>query len=124
MKLKHYYNLLRGKTKALKPATITFANVKAVIQSYYRKGKLMAGFGIEDHIYEQILWRRTQVMIKSPECWNESQCKVCGCDILGKTMEDRGCSAPDISREECYPAMMTKDVWKTYKTKEKIKLFQ
>lgn len=123
MKLKHYYNLLRGKTKALKAATLSIANIKAVIQSYFRKGKQMAGFKLEDHIYEQIIWRRTEVIKKSPECWNNNECRVCGCDILGKTMEDRGCSAPEVGEEECYPAMVDKETWKVFKSKNNVKLF-
>lgn len=123
MRLRNYWNLLTGKSKALKPATLSFKNIKAVIQSYFRKAKVISGFSLPSHIYEQIIWRRTQVMEKSPECWNNNECKVCGCDVLGKTMEDRACSAKDIDQEICYPAMMEKQEWLVYKEDKKIKLF-
>lgn len=113
MNLKFYWNLLLGRTKA----KVTPRNILAVIQAYYRKGRQLAGFDLPKHIYEQIIWRRTQVIALSPQCWTEGACTVCGCEILGKTMEDRGCEGP------CYPEMMDKDTWKKFKTDNNIKLF-
>lgn len=120
MQLKNYWNLLRGRTKALKPATMTWQNIRAIIQSWWRKNRDLAGFSLPPHVYEQIIWRRCQVILISPECWNSGDCKVCGCDILGKTMEDRQCSNDE---NPCYPAMMDAETWKKYKTKLNIKLF-
>lgn len=123
MKLKNFWNLLRGKTKAIKPANLSLSNIKAVIQAYFRKAKLISGFSLPSHIYEQIIWRRTQVMETSPECWRDGTCKVCGCEILGKTMEDRGCEASKVMLPECYPDMMDEITWKLYKKNHDIKLF-
>ena len=106
-----------------KPAKITLRNVLAVAQAYFRKGREIAGIKLDDHIYEQIIWRRTQVMEKSPDCWKEGHCQVCGCEILGKTMEDRSCAAPEVGREACYPEMMDKSTWEKYKLDNNIKLF-
>ena len=88
----------------------------------------MGGFELPIHVYEQIIWRRISVKSQSPMCWYTGACKVCGCDILGKTMEDRACSIsehPDLlkKREPCYPAMMSESEWKAFKKDKKIKLF-
>lgn len=111
-------------------AKITLRNIYAVLQAFFRrKRRSIAGFELPDHMYEQIIWRRTQVMQKSPQCWTSGNCMVCGCDILGKTVEDRACS---ISEDKgmllsgcypCYPEMMNEQNWKRYKEVYQIKLF-
>jgi hypothetical protein len=78
----------------------------------------MGGFDIPSYMYEQIIWRRIQVAILSPECWESGNCIQCGCEIMGKTMEDRMCEYG------CYPEMMPKDVWKKYKLDNNIKIFE
>lgn len=109
---------------------MTVRNILAVIQAWWRKKKRnIGGLDLPDHIYEQIIWRRTMVMQRSPLCWNNGFCRVCGCDILGKTMEDRPCSIterPEIleRREPCYPEMMNEPNWKIYKELHNIKLFE
>lgn len=119
MKIKYYWNLIRGKTQAIKPAKLTLRNVWAVIQAWFRqKRRSLDGFDLPDHLYEQIIWRRTRVIERSPVCWEENQCVVCGCEVIGKTMEDRGCDGG------CYPEMMPKDKWKAYKELFDIKLFE
>ncbi len=121
MKLRYYYNLLRGKTEAKNPAKLTLRNIWAVIQAFFRKKRRnLGGFDLEDHIYEQIIWRRTQVLSKSPKCWVSGNCIQCGCEIIGKTMEDRGCH----NSPYCYPDMMSKEEWKEYKIRNQIKLFE
>lgn len=114
-----------------RPATISWKNIKAVLLALIRKIKKqnLAGFELDEHIYEQIIWRRVMVMFNSPKCWYSGNCKICGCDILGKTMEDRACAItehPDLlkQRNPCYPAMMTKEQWQDYKIKKEIKLFK
>lgn len=119
MKLKRLYLLLTGQTNATNPAKLTFRNAWAVIQSIFRKMRRgLGGFDLPAHQYEQIIWRRTQVKEKSPECWEMGECIVCGCDILGKTMEDRSCE------DKCYPEMMNKEQWNQYKIDNEIKLFE
>lgn len=123
-KLNHYWNLLRGKTNAKKAAKLTWKNIKAVSQAWLRhKQRTIAGFDLEEHIWEQIVWRRVQVKEKSPECWDSGYCIICGCEILGKTMEDRECSNSEIGEEPCYPEMMDKETWQQYKINNQIKIF-
>lgn len=130
MKLKYLWNLLQGKTNASHPAKFTLKNILAVIQAFFRKQKrIISGFELEDHIYEQVVWRRTQVMTKSPQCWHFGKCKVCGCDVLDKTLEDRACSIsehPDLlkKRDPCYPAMMNSKDWENFKIINNIKIFK
>lgn len=101
-------------------ARITPRNIYAVIQAFFRKRRRnVGGFDLPDEMYEQIIWRRTQVMQKSPECWKSGNCIHCGCEIIGKTMEDRKCS----SDTPCYPQMMDKVNWTKYKDIHNIKLF-
>lgn len=105
-------------------AKVTPRNVWAVIQAWFRKKQLhLDGIGLEQYMFEQIIWRRIQVRAKSPGCWQSGECIVCGCEILGKTMEDRACSAGEVGREPCYPDMMDKEAWKEYKKLNRIKLF-
>src|SRR5688500_11169278 len=111
MKIKHYWDLLTGKLKVKNPAKLNWANVKGVAQAYSRQ---IAGFNLEPHLYEQIIWRRTVV---NPECWELGYCRFCGCEILGKTMEDRACE------DNCYPEMMDSSMWNIYKKENNIKLF-
>ena len=110
---------------SLRPAKITWENVKAVFKAKLRK---IQGSSLENHIYEQIIWRRTQVKDNSPICWYKGTCKVCGCNILEKTMEDRACAISEHEdllekRPPCYPEMMNKEVWEQYKKEKNIKLF-
>lgn len=122
-------SLLPVKTSE-RPAKITWANIKAVIQAWIRKKRRgIGGFDLPTHMYEQIIWRRTQVMSNSPMCWHSGNCKVCGCEILGKTMEDRACSItehPDLlaKRSPCYPEMMDEKTWEVFKKEKHIKLFE
>jgi hypothetical protein len=109
-----------GKSKAQKPAKINTENVLAVLQSLTRKTqKHLGGFDLPEYLYQQIFWRRHMVILKSPECWETGACKVCGCEIIGKTMEDRACE----NDPACYPAMMKKEEWEQYKKDNNIKLF-
>lgn len=109
---------------ALHPAKVTLRNVYAVFQALFRKiRRNMGGFDLQHHIYEQILWRRIQVIDKSPDCWNSNSCVWCGCEIQGMTMEDRGCKRDD-EKGPCYPEMMSKENWEIYKKAYNIKLFK
>jgi hypothetical protein len=118
MKLKHYWNLLTGKIKLKKPATLSIRNILAVLQSFWRSKTNM-----KKHIVEQIIWRRIQVEYKAPDCWEAGHCTVCGCELTGKTMEDRACSNEEFG-DPCYPAMMNEEEWNVYKILNKIKYFE
>lgn len=106
MKIKYYYDLLRGKTNAINPAKIDLPHVWAVLQSWIR-----SVLPTPKHIKEQITWRREQVKNKSPLCWIEGHCIQCGCEIKGKTKADMGCENPPY----CYPEMMGKKEWQEFK---------
>lgn len=127
----NFINYLKARKSASHPAPLSIRNIKAVLQAWTRKklSKNMAGLELPIHIYEQIIWRRIQVEKNSPKCWHLGACKVCGCDILGKTMEDRPCSIaehPELlaKRAPCYPAMMDAVAWADYKELNQIKIFE
>lgn len=123
MKIQQLYHLLIGKSDASNPAKFNWKNIKAVFQASWRKGKQLSGFELENHIYEQIIWRRTQVMQNSPICWQKNSCIVCGCDVEGMTMEDRACKRDDDRKGPCYPEMMNKELWEAFKKEKNIRLF-
>lgn len=114
MRLRHYINLLRGKTEALNPARLDLKHIWAVIQSWIR-----SILPTPKHIREQIIWRRGEVTLKSPECWRQGHCIQCGCEIVPKTTADMGCENPPY----CYPEMMSKKQWEEYKKTNNIQLF-
>jgi hypothetical protein len=103
-----------------KKAKITLRNILAVLQAYSRKAIRAMGFELPIHQWEQIIYRRHSVILKSPECWSSGHCVECGCEILGKTMEDRPCE----QKIPCYPAMMGKEEWEAYKKEYNIRLFK
>ena len=111
MKLRYYYNLIRGKTNALNPAKLNLKHIWAVLQSWFR-----SILHVPSHIKEQIAWREYQVKTKSPRCWEEGNCIQCGCVIKEKIKSDMGCE----NEPYCYPEMMSKKHWKEYKTKHRI----
>jgi len=115
MKLKYYWNLIRGKTEALNPARLNLRNIWAVIQSWFR-----SLLPVPKHVREQIIWRRGEVILKSPDCWKEGKCIQCGCEIVPKTTADVGCENPPY----CYPDMMSKKRWEMYKIANNIRLFE
>lgn len=115
MRLKYYWNLVRGKTNALNPAKLDFAHMWAVIQSEVR-----SLIPISKHIKEQIIWRRLQVIEKSPTCWIAGNCVQCGCYMIEKTMADMGCENEPF----CYPELMSKKKWKQFKKDNSIRLFE
>ena len=83
---------------------ITFKNVLAFIQGYYRyyaylyfKNKL-----VRKHIIEQF-----EVRMRSADldCIVNRECKVCGCKTPALFWANKACDKP------CYPPMMNKDKW-------------
>lgn len=116
MKIRYYWRLVTGRTDALNPAKLTLRNIWAVIQAFFRK---LQGRSLPAHLYEQAIWRRLQVIERSPECWAKGNCVHCGCEMVGKTLEDRGC----VEDPQCYPDIMTKKEWKTFKEANDIKIF-
>ena len=94
---------------------ITLSNIKGFIQGYSQLLlKSISEFIYPRYRWEQIVYRR----IKAEECMNLGDCKVCGCEMLGKTMEDRPCEGG------CYPEMKDGSTWNKFKEENKIKLFK
>ena len=112
MKIRYYWKLLRGKTSALNPAKLDLKHIWAVIQSFFR-----SLIPIHNHIKEQTVWIRLEVIKKSPTCWIAGNCVQCGCFMPEKTMADMECE------HGCYPVMMSKKQWKLYKKDNGIRIF-
>ncbi len=81
---------------------------------YYIQGniryKLYYGafaFLLPEHIEEQITARIKSMDIK---CYEDGQCKMCGCNTTALQMCNRACDKP------CYPPMLTKKIWNKLKT--------
>lgn len=114
MKFRQLYDLLKGKRKGSNPPNIDLPHIFAVIQSWIR-----SLIPPPKHIREQIIWRRGEVVLKSPECWRTGACVFCGCEIIPKTTADIGCE----NDPPCYPEMMDKKKWKEFKKTNNINLF-
>ena len=114
MGIRYYWKLIRGKTEALNPAKLDLRHIWAVMQSWIR-----SILPTPKHIKEQIIWRRGEVALKSPECWRQGHCIQCGCEIVPKTTADMGCENEPF----CYPEMMGKKKWKQFKKDNNINLF-
>jgi hypothetical protein len=87
----------------------TLKNIKSFIQGKTRMLVERFGnefFSLDEHIKEQIVWRETK---SNNECINNKECK-CGCPLPDMFFADKACE------DECYPVMMTKEEWETYKT--------
>ncbi|MGL4567968.1 MAG: hypothetical protein ACRCU6_05505 [Fusobacteriaceae bacterium] len=75
-------------------------------------------FKPEKHIIEQAYWRLDQIEKKSPKCFKEGICEVCGCEVSGLVWADATCKK---EKEPCYPKMLkTKKEWDNFKTKNNI----
>ena len=60
---------------------------------------------IPKHVREQIEYR---VSVMDPECYEQGQCKICGCKTIALQMANKSCPKP------CYPPMMNRKEWKTF----------
>lgn len=61
---------------------------------------------IRPHILEQIAFRIKNMDTK---CFNDGQCKLCGCATTALQMCNKACDKP------CYPSMMDKKSWEQFK---------
>jgi hypothetical protein len=84
------------------PAPVTLRNIWRVIVSYYRRFFPL----IPKHITEQAEHRKSFV---KKECMDRGACVICGCDVEGLLYLDDSCEGL------CYPKMMSKKAWNTYK---------
>lgn len=61
---------------------------------------------IRKHILEQIEFR---VKNMDQQCFNDGECKLCGCSTIALQMANKACDKP------CYPTMMNKKEWEMFK---------
>ena len=91
----------------------TLKNILAYNQGNLRYRLFYSNFAflIRKHIREQI-----QIRINSmdKECYNNGECKMCGCQTTALQMADKACDKP------CYPSMMNRKEWKELKNKKMI----
>lgn len=98
----------------MKWSNITLENVYAYFQGkiryklYYSKSLYWL---IPLHVFEQISYR---IFVMDKECYYQGSCKMCGCETVALQMADKACDKP------CYPEMMNKADWETYKYFNKI----
>lgn len=97
-------------------AKLNVKNTIAYLQGNFRYWLYYSRFFrlMRVHIYEQIKWRVEQKMER--QCYDNGSCKLCGCDTIKLQMANKACPKP------CYPEMMNKKEWKSYKVKNKIEL--
>lgn len=69
---------------------------------YYSSLKIL----IRQHIVEQIEFR---VKNMEQQCYDEGECKLCGCKTIALQMCNKPCEKP------CYPSMMNKKEWEIFK---------
>lgn len=112
-------DVIFNRKKLVNPAKINFKNIKKFIQGTYFKLVMKIPFLAKGLVKvsraEQIAWRRTQVAIKSPQCFTSNEC-FCGCDVEGLIAANPGCE----QQYHCFPEMMTTEEWREFKTKNKI----
>lgn len=112
-------DVLFNRKKLANPAKITLKNIKKFLQgNYYKlvmKVPYLTARLVKASRVEQMAWRRTQVAIKSPECFSTGTC-FCGCDVEGLIAADAACE----QEMKCFPEMMTHEEWKEFKTKNRI----
>lgn len=94
-------------------AEISLRNIKAYLQGtiryklYYSRFKFL----IPKHIREQI---DARISSMDRECYNQGQCKLCGCQTTALQMANKACDKP------CYPKMISKNVWRVVKMYKEI----
>lgn len=82
----------------------TFENIKAYFQGkiryklYYSRFKFL----IPKYIREQI---NARINSMDPVCYQQGQCKLCGCQTTALQMANKACDKP------CYPSMMSSRNW-------------
>ena len=79
-------------------------NIWAFIQGNYRYKLFYSNFAflIWPHIREQI---DARIRSMDKQCYEEGQCKMCGCQTTALQMANKPCDKP------CYPRMLSKTEW-------------
>ena len=88
----------------MKKAKPTLKNIISYIQGNlrYKLYYSIFAFLIPKHIREQITARINSM---DRQCYNDGQCKMCGCQTTALQMADKACDKP------CYPKMMSRMDW-------------
>lgn len=88
----------------MEKAKPTLKNIIAYIQGNlrYKLYYSIFAFLIPKHIREQITARINSM---DRQCYNDGQCKMCGCQTTALQMADKACDKP------CYPRMLTRSQW-------------
>ena len=88
----------------MKKAKPTLKNIIAYIQGNLRYKLYYSKFAflIRPHIREQI---EIRINSMDKQCYDEGQCKICGCQTTHLQMADKACDKP------CYPNMLSKEQW-------------
>ncbi len=83
---------------------INVSNMLAYIQGNYRYKLYYSRFKwlLRPHIVEQI---DVRINSMDRQCYNEGQCKLCGCKTTALQMANKACEKP------CYPKMIDKVTW-------------
>lgn len=83
---------------------INLKNIQAYIQGKLRYKLYYSKFAflIRTHIKEQI---DVRINSMDRQCYNEGQCRLCGCTTTALQMANKACDKP------CYPRMLTKSKW-------------
>ena len=92
----------------MKKAKPTLKNIIAYIQGKLRYKLYYSNFVflIRPHIREQI---QARINSMDKQCYNEGQCKMCGCQTTALQMANKACDKP------CYPRMLNSREWNLMK---------
>ena len=92
----------------MKKAKPTLKNIIAYIQGKLRYKLYYSNFVflIRPHIREQI---EARINSMDKQCYNEGQCKMCGCQTTALQMANKACDKP------CYPSILSKKKWNWFK---------
>ena len=88
----------------MEKAKPTLKNITAYIQGNLRYKLYYSKFAflIRPHIKQQI---DVRINSMDKQCYDEGQCKLCGCQTTALQMANKACDKP------CYPRMLNKKEW-------------
>lgn len=88
---------------------VSWENIKSYIQGNLRYKLFYSKYNwlIRDHIMEQIQMR---ILVMRPACFHHGACELCGCRTTALQMANKACDG------DCYPTMVSKKIWKMFKS--------
>jgi hypothetical protein len=95
------YQILRGEISILDILYFFQGNIRYEVY-YSKKYKWF----MKNHIREQI---EARIKSMDNECYENGQCKLCGCTTTALQMANKSCDKP------CYPEIISKKRWKLLK---------